>query len=107
MENSIAERGQGKEQTNKVLRSKSLHVGLIWLLSNLDSVAGADVDETRNEEGDGWQWIWLLCGLIRTLRLVEWLRRRLLMRGMGLHEAHLCHSDPEDQGLHDHWRWQE
>ena len=60
-----------------MLKNKNLHVGLIWLLSNLESVAGSPTDEANNEEGDSWTWIWLMLVTIGALSLIEWLRQHL------------------------------
>ena len=66
-----------RKGTQKVLKNKNLHVGLIWLPSNLESVAGAPTEEANSEGSDSWQWIWLVCTVVGALSLIEWLRRYL------------------------------
>ena len=73
----LEHRERMRKGTQKVLKNKNLHVGLIWLLSNLQSVAGASTEEANNEGSDSWQWIWLFCTLIAALSLIEWLQHHL------------------------------
>lgn len=74
----LEHRERMRKGTQKVLKNKNLHVGLIWLLSNLESVAGSPTEEANNEEDDGWTWIWLMLVTIGALSLIEWLRQHLL-----------------------------
>ena len=67
----LEHRERMRKGTQKVLKNKNLHVGLIWLLSNLESVAGSPTDEANNEEGDSWTWIWLMHVTIGALSLIE------------------------------------
>ena len=74
----LEHRERMRKGTQKVLKNKNLHVGLIWLLSNLESVAGSPTEEANNEEGDGWTWILLMLVTNGALSLIEWLRQHLL-----------------------------
>ena len=74
----LEHRERMRKGTQKVLKNKNLHVGLIWLLSNLESVAGSPTEEANNEDDDGWTWIWLMLVTIGALSLIEWLRQHLL-----------------------------
>ena len=65
----IEHRERMRKGTQKVLKNKNLHVGLIWLLSNLESVAGMKTEEANDEEGDNWKWLWLVCATIGALSL--------------------------------------
>ena len=76
----LEHRERMRKGTQKVLKNKNLHVGLIWLLSNLESVAGMETEKTSDEEGDNLKWIWLICAAIGALSLIEWLRHYLLMK---------------------------
>ena len=60
-----------RKGTQKVLKNKNLHVGLMWLLSNLESVAGASTEEANSKGSDSWQWIWLICTIVGALSLIE------------------------------------
>ena len=76
----LEHRERMRKGTQKVLKNKNLHVGLIWLLSNLESVAGAPTTEADDEEGDSWKWIWLICVIVGALSLIEWLRHYMVMK---------------------------
>ena len=75
----LESRERMRKGTQKVLKNKNLHVGLIWLLSNLESAAGMKTEEANDEEGDNWKWLWLLCATIGALSLVEWVRQYLFI----------------------------
>ena len=100
----LEHRERMRKGTQKVLKNKNLHVGLIWLLSNLESVAGMKVEEANDEEGENWKWIWLICAAIGALmiRVVTTLPvHEGDADGMDLRRGHLQEDEQGDGEVHE------